>query len=1071
MRRLIIVLTSILLAATGLVSIAPANASTYDGVNGTVNCSGGGSVLIEGNIVIARQEWQPMYFMGEDYGYWRTLPSDCAGSLELPLGVTSIGNEALSGANSLTSVTIPATVSVINEEAFKGTSSLTSISLPQGVTAIGQSAFASSGLTSVSIPEGVTFIGNYAFYSARSLATASIPSTVTNIGYRAFAWNTALTSITVHPSNSNYASISGVLFNKNQTNLITYPANRSASSYVIPDGVQAIEFAAFDHAKNITSVTIPATVTVLGAYAFSGSALTSVYFLGNAPSAQSDAFMEVPIGATGYILSGATGFPAVGSSWNGLTISQTVNPPAIDENIPLISSGALHTCAILDGGVSCWGAGWWGQLGDGTNNVRPFPVVAIPSGSGVTAVASGYSHSCAVVNGGVKCWGENYRGKLGNGSGTDSNVPVVAIPAESGATAVSAGGNQTCAVVNGGVKCWGEGIDYVPTTMIAAGSGVTQVSISSAHTCVVVSGSVQCWGSNGYGQFGNGQLNETYTTTPVSSFVGVSGVTQVSAGVEQTCVVADGGLWCAGYNGAGQLGNGNTNLSAIPINTIPANSGVTSVALNLGNMVCAAIAGGVKCWGQNWGGIGNGSTSSTTPVTVIAAASGVTDVSVSMRHGCGLGDSLLKCWGWNEEGELGNGAYVSRSTPVSVLGVFTTTVNVTYSLSGGAGNAPTQPEVVSGSSFVVAGSPSRSGYTFEGWSDGVALFQPGSNYSVGESAVTLTAIWSQSSYSVTFSSTGGSAVPSISFVSGGSLSAPTPPTRAGYTFAGWSASEGGSAVTFPYAPNVFENVTLYALWTVSTYIVRFNYASADGGNAISTAAFTAGGNAIKLPRPIKNGYNFAGWYADADLTSKIGDAGTSYSPTGIVYSVEIYAKWVKKTFTRLVPPVINGKATVGSLLTASVSSFGSGTTYSYEWLRDGMAIGGATKRNYVLTPADLNTSITFRVCGTKPWIDTACLVSNASEVSLGELRRNPQVGLKWTSLKVGATIVGKPGSWDAGVNLTYLWLRDGVEIDGATQYNYIVTSADRGHTLTFKVLAQKSGYKDVIKTSVPKLIP
>jgi hypothetical protein len=79
--------------------------------------------------------------------------------------------------------------------------------------------------------------------------------------------------------------------------------------------------------------------------------------------------------------------------------------------------------------------------------------------------------------------------------------------------------------------------------------------------------------------------------------------------------------------------------------------------------------------------------------------------------------------------------------------------------------------------------------------------------------------------------------------------------------------------------------------------------------------------------------------------------------------------------------------------------------------------------------------------------------------------------LKWTSVKPGAVIESRSGTWDADVNLTYSWLRDGVEIANETAASYQVTEADRGHTIAFKVVAQKPGYNEVVRTSVAKLIP
>ena len=180
---------------------------------------------------------------------------------------------------------------------------------------------------------------------------------------------------------------------------------------------------------------------------------------------------------------------------------------------------------------------------------------------------------------------------------------------------------------------------------------------------------------------------------------------------------------------------------------------------------------------------------------------------------------------------------------------------------------------------------------------------------------------------------------------------------------------------------------------------------------------------------------------------------------------------VANRFSKLISPVVTGKPTVGYLLSTAVTPFGAGTTYSYQWLRNGVAIEGAVDRKYEVKVTDLNSAITFRVCGSKQMFETVCLVSNSSVVALGELNRKPNVVLKWTSLKTGSVISVKTSSWDAGVSLAYSWLRDGVDITNEVQNSYRLTAADRGHTIAFKVVARKLGYNEVIRTSIAKLIP
>ena len=177
-------------------------------------------------------------------------------SITLPEGVTSIGNCAFYNCSSLTSITLPEGVTSIGNEAFYSCSNLTSITLPEGVTSIGNEAFYScSNLTSITLPEGVTSIGNYAFYECRKLASITLPEGVTSIGNWAFSSCYSLTSITLPES---LTSIGDYVF----------VDCSSLTSITLPESLTSIGDYAFYNCSSLTSITLPESVSHIGEDAF-----------------------------------------------------------------------------------------------------------------------------------------------------------------------------------------------------------------------------------------------------------------------------------------------------------------------------------------------------------------------------------------------------------------------------------------------------------------------------------------------------------------------------------------------------------------------------------------------------------------------------------------------------------------------------------------------------------------------------------------------------------------------------------------------------------------------------------
>ena len=197
--------------------------------------------------------------------------------------ITEVGQEAFYFCQNLTAMTLGSNVEVVDLYAFYGCYTLANLNLGN-VKTIKDCAFGDClSLTSVTIPSSVTSIGDYGFGGC-GLTSVTIPASVLQISSGAFYNCPSLTSINVSSSNPNYTSSGGVMFSKDMTALKAYPIGNSATSYSVPEGVTSIQYGVFGYSVNLQSVTLPSTLTTVGALAFAYCpSLTSVTCLATTP--------------------------------------------------------------------------------------------------------------------------------------------------------------------------------------------------------------------------------------------------------------------------------------------------------------------------------------------------------------------------------------------------------------------------------------------------------------------------------------------------------------------------------------------------------------------------------------------------------------------------------------------------------------------------------------------------------------------------------------------------------------------------------------------------------------------